>query len=206
MQVREIFEDVVKDLKDDYVAMLDNRFDMLISEARELNDTVDLYRALKKISRYSSDGYNLNSDGHFVNAIMRYVNEDGTWASTARHNTKSKLDEDLAVTKKAKEIEYLTKMMFEGFINKNTAKIEAVFGDRELKTIRKSLGSSLTGEVLFEFTNGDSFLVVNTIEFAISKLGNWFNRFPTRFHNVVLSGEKMKQPSEAKMKREFANG
>ena len=67
-----------------------------------------------------------------------------------------------------------------------------------------TVGGNLVGHIRVDLTNGSGFTMQFSIVHAFSNKGKYFQRFPTTFHNVVLSdGTEMKKPSEAKMKREF---
>lgn len=58
--------------------------------------------------------------------------------------------------------------------------------------------------MIFKFADGSHFNVQNMIVWVQNAYGTVFNRFPTTFRNVKLaSGQMMKTPSEAKMKKEF---
>lgn len=46
-----------------------------------------------------------------------------------------------------------------------------------------------------------SMLVDNSVVLKFSKYGKAFNQFPARFHAVVIDGQPMKTPSEAKVKK-----
>ena len=57
----------------------------------------------------------------------------------------------------------------------------------------------------FEFEDGSRFTVQNSIVLSYSVYGKPFYRYPTTFHNVILpNGDKLRNPSEAKIKKEFA--
>ncbi len=67
-------------------------------------------------------------------------------------------------------------------------------------------GSLTNNSIRFEWEDGSGFTVQNQITYCTSNKGTYFNRFPTTFHNVTLvGGEKVKQPSEAKVKKLFIN-
>lgn len=53
--------------------------------------------------------------------------------------------------------------------------------------------------------NGLEFTVSNSIEISVSSKGRLFNRFPCRFHNPIMNGEKVKNCSSQKKIIELAN-
>ena len=103
-----------------------------------------------------------------------------------------------------KEVDYWTSMLYDGFVAKNTAKIEGILkGDDDI-SVESTVGGNLVGHIRVRTSTGGSFVMQFSIVHAFSNKGTYFQRFPTTFHNVTLSdGTEMKKPSEAKMKREF---
>lgn len=103
-----------------------------------------------------------------------------------------------------KEVDYWTSMLYDGFVAKNTAKIEGILKGENDISVSSTVGGNLVGHIRVNLTSGAEFRMQFSIVHAISKKGTYFQRFPTTFHNVRLSdGDEMKKPSEAKMKREF---
>jgi len=104
-----------------------------------------------------------------------------------------------------KEAEYDTRMMFEAFVNKNLKKLAGVVKEEaKLSKVNGRVDSGLTGWMDFEMVDGRMFEMTFNVVTKVSSKGKWFQQFPTRFHNVVLAdGSKMKNASEAKMKKEF---
>lgn len=105
----------------------------------------------------------------------------------------------------AREAKIQADLMCDGFITKNTKKLEAIIGkDTKLKLVEGKLNNDLTGYIRFELKDGRSFRMTFDVVTKCSNRGKWFQQFPTRFHDVILKdGSRMKTPSEAKMKREF---
>lgn len=96
------------------------------------------------------------------------------------------------------------------FIAKNTVKIAAIF-DRKNKMIDHKIieqkigdGGILNNTMYFKFDDGSYFTIYTKTIIKSSKFGKMFYQFPSRFMNVMLAnGNKMSQPSEEKMKKEF---
>jgi len=92
--------------------------------------------------------------------------------------------------------------------------VEAAIGSFELKLAKKLSGLienrgaklSISGwldsnSVRIDFENGDGFDLYSKVELAISPLGKLFERYPTRFGNVIIDGKPLKAPSEASVKK-----
>jgi hypothetical protein len=98
---------------------------------------------------------------------------------------------------------------YEVFSNKNARKLSAIFEKvgEPTKAVRIEIrvsGLSLESNYHYEFAEGGSFNVYNSMEWATSSRGTDFTRYPTRFTNVKLSdGTQMSQPSEEKMVTQF---
>lgn len=91
-----------------------------------------------------------------------------------------------------------------GFIVKMVDKFEGICEAKGNCTVVKANGSLGWNAIRFEFADGASFDAQNSIVSKWSSKGRPFNQYPTTFHNVVLpGGERMKQPSEAKVKKAF---
>jgi hypothetical protein len=56
----------------------------------------------------------------------------------------------------------------------------------------------------FDFSDGSGFTTLAQIVHACNAHGTFYQRYPLTFHNVTVSGTKMKTPSEAKVKEAFA--
>jgi len=104
-----------------------------------------------------------------------------------------------------KEAKHASEMFYTSFINKNVEKFSNVIKGKDITDIKHNLTPrSLSGNIIVECSDGSRFRASFNVETSISKNGKWFNRFPTRFHDVTFAdGTKMKSPSEAKMKSPF---
>lgn len=95
------------------------------------------------------------------------------------------------------------------FISKNVQKLSGVIARKDnLKEIRtislQSNAYTLSAELYFIFDDKARFAVINKAVYGYSKSNTPFVRFPTMFHDVILSdGTKMKSPNEEKMNKEF---
>ncbi len=102
-----------------------------------------------------------------------------------------------------KEAEFNAATAFDGFVHKNVAKMSGILKGRKLSNITHSI-NGIDGDMFVKCQDGSSFRMSFRVEYATSKLGVFFARFPTRFHNVVKAdGSKIASASEAKMKEDF---
>jgi hypothetical protein len=105
------------------------------------------------------------------------------------------------IAKKAKEY---ADFAVTGFIAKMVSKFDGICEAKGNVTTVKANGSLGWNAIRFEFADGSSFDAQNSIVSKWSVNGRPFNQYPTTFHNVILpGGERMKQPSEAKVKKLF---
>lgn len=89
-----------------------------------------------------------------------------------------------------------------GFLNKMEIKLTDTIKNKEIKEFKSE--GMYSGYVSFIFEDGSRFEMENSIEWGRSKFGLSFNRYPCRFKDVYFAdGTMMKQPSEAKMQKEF---
>jgi hypothetical protein len=100
--------------------------------------------------------------------------------------------------------------VIDGFLTKNVEKIAAIVelkgSDAPLIELTKAAveGGSLITAMEFTFGDGSSFIARNSIVYATSHHGTPYVRYPTTFHDVVMTnGEAMKNPSEEEMKTVF---
>lgn len=105
-----------------------------------------------------------------------------------------------------KEIEKLVQSdlntVMYSFIEKMKHKLEEVIKHKQIKDFHSE--GMHAGFVDFEFKDGSKFSLNNSVEYGRSKYNVLFQRFPCRYHDVVFSdGSRMKNPSEAKMKKTF---
>lgn len=138
-------------------------------------------------------------------AISPYVEQvkDETyykpWGVAKTYALKSGNEERIA--KKAKEY---ADFAVAGFITKMVSKFEGICEAKGNVTTVKANGSLGWNAIRFEFADGASFDAQNNIVSKWSSKGRPFNQYPTTFHNVILpGGERMKQPSESKVKEAF---
>jgi hypothetical protein len=105
--------------------------------------------------------------------------------------------------------------MMSGFKEKNLAKLSPIIGEKnnlsEVLKLRAAVRDrTFEGTLKLEFEDGSNFVVNSQVVWAYHNGGNfgrggWVMRYPTTFHDVILSnGEKMSQPSEEKMNEVFA--
>lgn len=99
--------------------------------------------------------------------------------------------------------------MLEHFILKNTEKLGRIVAAKDnmksitIGNVRTEMGV-VEGGMDIAFKDKSKFTVINKVVSSYSKNGKPFYRFPTTFHNVKMSdGNKLGNPSEAKMKAEF---
>ena len=104
-----------------------------------------------------------------------------------------------------KEAEYMTSMMYDGFIKKNTAKLDGIIKDRKVVNHTVRIHPNLEGFIHFNLDDGCRFEVSFSIVTKYSCRGRWFVQFPTRFHSAWTDKgtRQIKSPSEAKLKKEF---
>lgn len=119
-----------------------------------------------------------------------------------------KLKSDAHAVLEETAIEHATEMRDE-FVVKNAKKLAPIMDNKpDVQTV-KEIGHSVsvngfTGTIKCEFQDGSSFIVHNSVVYNVSKLGTSFLQFPLRFSSVILpNGERMKQPSEARMHEIF---
>jgi hypothetical protein len=100
----------------------------------------------------------------------------------------------------------------EDFVYKNLEKIasivEAKGNYNTGKVISREINlAGLTGTLSFDFKDGSSFVVQNSVVWVENSYGTQFNRFPLTFHNVMMAGgKKMGRPSEQRMNEVFVKG
>lgn len=88
------------------------------------------------------------------------------------------------------------------------SKIESVLsGNENYSVVLNYLdlnGSAITSSMTFKLNSGGMFTIRTQIVYVFNQNMTQFVRYPLTFHDVYLpSGEKMKSPSEAKIKKEF---
>lgn len=74
----------------------------------------------------------------------------------------------------------------------------------KVKQIRGGVHNMIShNSIRFEFHGGTGFTTLAQIVNVVNSHGTWFQRYPLTFHDVTVDGEKMKNPSEAKLKKAF---
>lgn len=108
-----------------------------------------------------------------------------------------------------KEANRMTREMMDRFISKNTTKLSEITAKKnnlntvELLSANTSRGV-VEGIMKLIFNDASEFTVHNKVVLSYSKYNKPFYRFPTTFHNVILSdGSKMSKPSEESMIAQF---
>lgn len=108
-----------------------------------------------------------------------------------------------------KEAARMTKEMMERFISKNTSKLSEITAKKNnLNTIELLSASTsrgvVEGSMKLTFNDKSEFTVHNKVVLSHSKYNKPFYRFPTTFHDVILSnGTKVSKPSEESMVSQF---
>ena len=142
----------------------------------------------------SRDDYHLNKIlSNFLDSEYNHK-ERGGYAYTLKKDYKSIVD------KMAKQS---AKEAVESFVYKMKMKLSVIVGGRGIGV--DVSGNSNRNTISFEFEDKSRFTVQNSIVLSYSVYGKPFYRYPTTFHNVILpNGDKLRSPSEAKIKKEFA--
>jgi hypothetical protein len=90
----------------------------------------------------------------------------------------------------------------ESFVLKMKMKLSVIVGSKGIGV--DVSGNSNRNTISFEFEDKSRFTVQNSIVLSYSVYGKPFYRYPTTFHNVILpNGDKLRNPSESKIKKEF---
>ena len=137
-------------------------------------------------------------------AIAPYIEQaagqsHSIWHTPKNYVLKSGNDERIAIQAKN-----YADFAAAGFIAKMVDQFEGICEAKGNCTVVKANGSLGWNAIRFEFADGASFDAQNSIVSKWSSKGRPFNQYPTTFHNVILpGGERMKQPSEAKVKKVF---
>lgn len=161
------------------------------------------------------------------NGNFRYTNFDCFWAHGSRIRSHQNYDftnkaldmtnlnskEKLTPKANWKHItseyaEAKTNELCEQFIIKNLKKLSPILTAKDnLKSVQpvgKISPASMSGILIFTFEDGAKFRITLRMEWGTSKLGLEFQRFPLRFHDVLMAGGvRMSQPSEERMNTVF---
>jgi transposase-like protein len=102
----------------------------------------------------------------------------------------------------------------EKFILKNMSKLTSIIGEKERagsglikaeETGTTIKGMSLSGILVFAFSDNTSFVVHNQAVWSMNYFGTTYVRYPTTFHNVVFKdGKKKAKLSEKQMNEQWA--
>jgi len=99
-------------------------------------------------------------------------------------------------------------IVYDRYILKNAGKLAAIIDNKkESPTVDDRVwrnGIVIESSMKISFSDGSHFTMNNSIEWAVSTRGTEFVRLPTRFSEVIMAdGNRMSQPSEEKMNKEF---
>ena len=191
-EIEEELEKIGKGFEKELQENFEDYYEMIIDQYQKdakkhgVTSTYDLYK--------SQSNYHLNKIlGSFLDSKYDH-NERGGYAYTLKSDYK-KILKDTA-KQNAKE-------GVEKFVYKMKMKLSVIVGGRGIGV--NVDGNHNRNTMSFEFEDGSRFTVQNSIVLSYSIYGKPFYRYPTTFHNVILpNGDKLRNPSEAKIKKEFA--
>lgn len=153
--------------------------------------------AKRKGSTSTYDLYKSNDNYHLNKILSNFL--DSAYGPNGHYVYSVKKDYKTIVDKMAKQS---AKDAVEGFVLKMKMKLSVIVGSRGIGV--DVSGNSNRNTISFEFEDKSRFTVQNSIVLSYSVYGKPFYRYPTTFHNVVLpNGDKLRNPSEAKIKKEF---
>jgi len=189
-EIEEELEKIGKGFAKDLETNFEDHYHILVkryqkdAERKGSTRTYDLYK--------SKENYHLNKI--LSNFLDSEFQKGGGYVYNLKTDYKSIID------KMAKQS---AKEAVEGFVLKMKNKLSVIVGSRKIGV--DVSGNSNRNTISFEFEDNSKFTVQNSIVLSYSVYGKPFYRYPTTFHNVVLpSGDKLKNPSEARVKKEFA--
>ena len=191
-EIEEELEKIGKGFEKELQENFEDYYEMIIDQYQKdakkhgVTSTYDLYK--------SQSNYHLNKIlGSFLDSKYDH-NERGGYAYTLKSDYKSILKK--MATQNAKE-------GVEKFVYKMKMKLSVIVGGRGIGV--NVDGNHNRNTMSFEFEDGSKFTVKNGIVLSYSIYGKPFYRYPTTFHDVILpNGDKLRNPSEAKIKKEFA--
>lgn len=98
--------------------------------------------------------------------------------------------------------------MIEGFIFKNTKKLSSIVGKKgNLKDIlilqAGARNGTIEGRLKITFDDSSEFQVDSKVVYSYSTHGTTFMRYPTTFHNIIMSDGSKLRPSEKNMNEIF---
>lgn len=184
--------------KDAYDELVKGFSESLLKEAE--NNIKKIKR--EKITNITSWNYSNKFDKIDFSLI-----DTGSPGSIIYDLDKVKLKSD-ANAKVKKIAENKTKFILEKFYKKNLSKLKKILdkiGDPDKIELLNSYYSqgSFNSDMIFKWNNGSQFQVRNQIVIVWGQSKD-FARYPTTFHNAILSdGKKIKNPSEKKILEEF---
>ena len=190
-EIEEELEKIGKGFEKELQANFEDYFEMIIDQYQkdakkaERTNPYDLYK--------SQSNYHLNKILH--NFLDSKFDGDarGGYVYSLKSDYKSTLKK--MATQNAKD-------GVEKFVYKMKMKLSVIVGGRGIGV--NVDGNHNRNTMSFEFEDGSRFTVQNSIVLSYSIYGKPFYRYPTTFHNVVLpNGDKLRNPSEAKIKKEF---
>ena len=154
--------------------------------------------AKRKGSTSTYDLYKSNDNYHLNKILSNFL--DSEYGPNGHYVYSLKKDYVSIVDKMAKQS---AKDAVEGFVLKMKNKLSVIVGSKGIGV--DVSGNSNRNTISFEFEDKSRFTVQNSIVLSYSVYGKPFYRYPTTFHNVILpDGKKLSNPSEAKIKKEFA--
>jgi hypothetical protein len=191
---RENLKSFIVDIKDELES---NQFNYISEIAERIkNEITELNGNRRKL-------YNIYSGDPSTREIYDLVSKK---ESTYRMNEPVTLEED---SKIKDGIQILSKRktsdIIDFFISRATEKVAPIlFNKNNLDQISHSSyyirNGILETNLSFSFKDNSKFNLNSQVEYASSKLGKLFLRFPSRFNTVVMpSGNTMKSPSEKNM-------
>lgn len=204
-KLENLFKVIGNELKGDYKMYVTGIMTKAVENAKkdiEGKKWSDVFGAYKKYSSQSPFSTILRKAYKHPEEITRL--DGGKYQSSTPHSLLV-LDKKRYKQMIEKEAQHATEMFYTSFVTKNAGKLSGILKDREVASLKHNLkGHNLTGTLIVELTNGSKFVMTFNVITKISKLGKWFNQFPTRFTSVKMEdGTMMRTPSEAKMKKEF---
>ena len=153
--------------------------------------------AKRKGSTSTYDLYKSKENYHLNKILSNFL--DSEYGPNGHYVYSVKKDYKSIVGKMAKQS---AKEAVESFVLKMKMKLSVIVGSKGIGV--DVSGNSNRNTISFEFADGSKFTVQNSIVLSYSVYGKPFYRYPTTFHNVILpNGDKLRNPSESKIKREF---
>lgn len=178
-------DEAARSFKERLLASVEADLIATLTQLRHINTITDLKKAPERVKQLASSV-----------AILKRINDEVVIRTDAE-----------AVTRKI-AANYVSSII-EGFIAKNTKKLELIFEKKGKPTSHRIVRTNIRNQILenemyFGFADGSSFDIYSSVVYKSTNMGRLYLQFPTRFTNVKLAdGTKMKMPSEEKMIKEF---